>query len=242
MFKYIVVGIFIILVGTCWYLGSQLKSIQNKLNTTIAQYEQQLKERPREIIVRDTRVEYKYKDGKVITKYIPQEGNVSFDVSKYDALVAREDSLKKVQATLSNKLSVTLKEKLSLAKDKETQINLVKDYQIALAEVDAELAKIQAQLNKPESYIKIKNKGFTLRPEFGGGYGGEWEIYGGTKIGYWNRYGLSIGSTSTKFGVGLSRRIDDVLPIFHNTEIMVFCGYPYISTDSKIFLGIKTGL
>lgn len=242
MFKYIVTSIFIILIGVCWYLGYQLKATQTKLNNTIAQYEQQLKERPREIIVKETKVEYKYKDGKTIVKYVPREGSVNFNVAKYDALVAREDSLKAVQATLNAKLTNTLNEKLAAVKDKVIQENLAKDYREALADVDAELAKVQAQLNKPEIYVKIKNKGFTLRPMVGAGYNGSLSPYIGIKGAYWNRYGLSIGTTDKQVGIGISRHIDDIIPFLNNTEALILIGYPYKSTDGKVFAGISVGL
>jgi hypothetical protein len=235
-------GLVILFIASSLILGTKLDSKQKALNKANIDYVNLKNEKPKEIIVHDNNVQYVYEKGKVVTKYKVPEGYVKFDVEKYTSIQTKLDSLMVVNVNAKAKLADLQKTNGVLNKQVSVKDTLLQDYEDVIRDTDRQIAELQASLNKPETLVTIHNRGFTLRPEIGFGYDGKADGYIGIKWAYWNRYSLSVGSTSKQVGIGVARHIDDIVPFTHNAEITVMYGYPYKKSDGSVFVGVKTGL
>lgn len=91
--------------------------------------------------------------------------------------------------------------------------------------------------------IKIKNKGFTLKPGFGAYYDGKFDGALDLKLAYWDRYSGGLGSTLGAPYLWLSRHVDDLVPVLkpENIELSLGYGKPYADFSNSVFLfGLRT--
>jgi hypothetical protein len=227
----------IILLLLCAALGIQsyrVKSVQEKLNATVIELEGVKNQKPREIVITDTKVEYKYLDGKTVIKERVPEGYVKFDLFKYDKVVTMVDSVVKEREVYVGKLNSLL----SKASGDSVAIGI---YRTKIAHLDSVVKKFNTTIADKNDFLIIKNRGFTFRPQIGLGYSGIVTPYAGIKFAFWNRYGFSVGSTKDQIGIGISRHIDDLVPYMKNTEIILLGGLPY-KDGNNVFLGLCVGL
>jgi hypothetical protein len=86
--------------------------------------------------------------------------------------------------------------------------------------------------------VKIKDRGFTFRLGGGTVYSGRFLPEGDVKLVYWKQYGFLIGVTPDFGGVGLSRHVDDFLPI-HNLEVQGNAGVSW-QGNLRLAVGLRT--
>lgn len=95
-----------------------------------------------------------------------------------------------------------------------------------------------------------RNLRLCIYPVIGMGYSGNYDgtlkdtgldPYIGLKVIEWRRYGINIGSSLRSMNVGLSRKIDDLIPFFRNTGIMGAYGLDY-GGGERMFVGITVEL
>ncbi len=180
---------------------------------------------PETIIINDTTVEIKYKD-RVIVREVPREGYIKFDIGKYRRSILAQDSLSTELEDAKNNLD-------AVSDDNQNSVFLRSKYLSRIADLENKIKeKKKNTILIPSSpggikLITIKNKGMCFRPQIGIGYNGDVAPYVGIKLLYWNKYGLSVGTTPNQLGCAISRRIDDLIPWLKNTEIISLVGYPY---------------
>lgn len=141
-----------------------------------------------------------------IPAYVPPEGSIEIviDVEHKEDIIEVVDSIK------------------------EIKIDAIKTIEEKYEELDyyTDLL-IEKMFEKPITIIKIKNKGFCFRPFLGGDYSGKFSFLFGTKLLYYNRYGMSVFSSFNGGGIGISRHVDDMVGFFKNIELFVGCGKNY---------------
>lgn len=139
-------------------------------------------------------------EGKIVYKrvYVPPEGSVVITQKEEAALRAK-------MAELADKLAK------AIAKGDATEAERLRNEMGRAGDVD----------------VKIKNKGFTLKP----GFGFDWANQGvkprlDLKWAYWDRYSLLVGGSANGLGVDVSRHIDDIM-WGRPQNVEIFAGYKF---------------
>jgi len=213
-----------------------------------------------------------YEDGEVEEKYIPPEGSVEIDLSglnrrkaeNYRQILALRDSIATLLSRgpdivdrVADKVFSAEAPGLEMAKPSEWKefkmppVKPLKKENIVVRAIKAPIAIVKYPVEKllkikkdSSRLINIRAKvvGFTLSPQFGIGYNGDYDVYLGTKLAFYGRYGVTAGTTTRQVGIGLTRRINDFVPFLKNTEAMVLYGYPYHDNGPRIFGGLSVNL
>lgn len=191
---------------------------------------------PETITITETEVIVKYQD-RIITKEVPIEGMVRFDIGKYRRAVVEKEKLK-------IKLRQTSKELSEIESDNEVTEDIKKNYRDIIINLRREIKKKDTVIITPllstnkEDVIYVKTYGLCFKPQAGIGYSGDVLPYMGSKFIFAGKYGVSIGTTTKGYGVGISRR----LPYFKNTAGLIMYGSPYKKGDSSLFFGFVVRL
>lgn len=176
------------------------------------------------------------------TRYKPPEGKVTFDAAKYREVVSRLDSLLRERADSTSHVGITLPGRVNVPGDTASQHTEARLRTPPLRDLAIDSLRLVVQFPERYGILNIQTRGFCVRPMIGCGYDGEFDGVIGVKIAFWNRYGAIVGSTRKQAGIGITRRVDDILPFTHNTEAMVMYGVPYKKYDGNVFFGIGVGL
>jgi hypothetical protein len=236
--------IFWILIGwilTACVFSYKIYSLEKSKNAVVIELENLKNQKPATIVVKETKVEYKYLDGKkIIVEKVP-EGYVKFDVSKYNAAVKNAADLKISVDSLRSEARLIQNKLLTEAANDSTTIN---KYKSRLKILNSKIKKLESNIitPDPQDFVFIQNKGIIFKSMIGVGYDSRFDGFVGAKLAFWGKYGLVTGSTRENFGIGISRHLYDVLPPLKNTEIMLLGGVPYKSNGSRIFIGLGVGL
>lgn len=191
---------------------------------------------PETITITETEIQIRYQD-KIITKEVPIEGMVRIDIGKYRRSVIERESLKIKLRQVSKELS-------EIESDNEVTEDIKKNYRDAIINLRREIKKKDTVIITPllstnkEDVIYVKTYGICFKPQAGIGYSGDVLPYMGSKFIFAGKYGVSIGTTTKGYGVGISRR----LPYFRNTSGLIMYGSPYKKGDSSLFFGLTVGL
>ena len=230
--------VIVVLTGLLWYQNYSKKRVQVRLNETVIQLEEEKKNKPKEIVITDTKIEYVYRDGKTVTQYRTPDGYVKFDLKKYDKIQSDMLLLERERLSVQEKLNIALRDSLL----NKITINKLSGKLFTLSnEIDVLRSKLNP-VSQETDFITVQNKGFVFRPQIGVGYNGEFSPYIGVKVAYWGNYGLSVGTTRQQAGITISRRIHDMVPFVRNTEFLIMGGIPYKSGDGNIFVGLGVNL
>lgn len=173
----------------------------------------------RKIRIRDGQVEIlKRENGKVVYRkiYAPPEGSI---------IIKKKD-----QAILLKRYQELLAKVKNASSDKERE------------EAGREIDKVLKDLDKPEEIV-IKDKGFTFKPGMGIEWGGRQhgvEARIDAKWAYWRRYSAISGASRLGLDVGISRHLDDILPL-RPKNIELFGAYKYLKFNNgpEAVVGIR---
>jgi len=233
-----VVGALVIIALGAVLTAGILVVRSNNLEVKVADLQKELavakSQKPETIIVTDTKVTTKYRDGKVVVQEKVPEGYVQFDMAKYESLMDEMANLELSIETVKSDLASAEADTVSKAKEIEV-------YRTQLKKLKGDWADLYIQINKP-TFVTVQNKGWCFRPMIGVGYSGKPVPYVGVKYAFWHKIGFTVGSTSEQAGIGITRRMFDVVPVLRNTELMLNYGVPYEKGGSTIFLGLGIGI
>ncbi len=240
----IVTGIFLtilvallIVTGINVLKAKKYKARINKLQTEIVRLNDL---EPETIKVTESEIVIKYKD-RTITKEIVKEGYIEFNLSKYRAAITRTDSLKRVVRGIQRKVNALVVDTADGKSKKIKYLGIISSLTGRIDKLREETSVIIEDTGK-DDIVYIKRRGICFRPMIGAGYSSELVPYGGVKLLYWGKFGLSLGSTSKQAGVGLSRRISDLIPFTKNTELLFLIGEPYKKDYGRFFIGAAVSL
>ena len=232
-----VVVALLIYVGINVIKENRYKSKINKLQTEIIRLNDL---EPETIKITETEVQIQYKD-RTITKEIVKEGYVEFDLARYRLAVNQADSLTRQIRLVEEKVSNLKIESGDDEKKRDSLLSIIDDMKDRINKFKEDTSVIIEDTGKND-IVYIKTRGFTFKPFVGVGYSGQLEPIAGIRLVYYNKYSLFGGSTREMVGVGISRRLSDVIPFTNNTSIAIMGGRPYKKDGSKIFIGLTVDL
>ncbi len=207
-------------------------------DNTIAELQARLlvpKEAPAMVAVADGKVSTVYRD-RVVTRYVPNEGKVTFDSARLQQAYALLDSLRRVAAEMEQP-------KTSVANGDSVASKPVAP-SAAIKDITARIDSLRSVIANPEGagILVIKTWGTCLRPAVGAGWNGDLDCILNAKLLYWNRYGLGVGVTGHQVGVTITRKVNDWVPFLRNTELIGLYGIPFKQESGGAFAGIAIGL
>ena len=210
----------------------------NNLEVEVSDLQKQIAvmktQKPETITVTETKVITKYRDGKTIVKERVPEGYVRFDIAKYEQLQDDMANLELEIATVKGDLE-------SAEADTTVKAERIDVLKKRLGDMTRAWTDLYVKINTP-SFVTVVNRGWCLRPQIGVGYSGKFVPYVGVKYGFYNKVGFTVGATSEQVGLGITRKMFDVVPILKNTEIILQYGVPFEKGGNRLFMGLGVGI
>jgi hypothetical protein len=206
------------LVGLLLFIGWRYNRAQDELSKSRLESGQLEEGLRQEIRVRNGQLEVLRKEkGKVVVErvYVPPEGAVF--IKQKDL----EELHKKYRELLARAGQATTPEERE--------------------RLQREIDRLMGELNKPDTEIVVRDKGFTLRP----GFGVEWAGQGigprlDLKWAYYKRYSFLVGGGKSGADVSISRHIDDLV-WGRPQNVEVFGGWKFLRMPgaSQVVFGLR---
>jgi len=233
----IIIGLIIVAVA----LNIQLRKQQEKYNDLVVELESERNKKPKEIVIHDTKVEYVYKDGKTVVVERVPEGYVKFDLEKYEKAIQEREQVQAKIDSLSQEKTTTITAMHRLLQQKQYDKALLNEYETRIKLLNNDIRSLKRKINIPSNVVSIQKRGWIFRVQTGIGWNGSLDGYVGVKYAFWNKYGLTVGTTSKQIGLGITRKID-FLPSIKNVDLLLMGGKSYKDSYGTVFVGLVTTL